>query len=89
VASGGRTSITTSRGVRRERRAAVPGDVSERQPQAMLASGGPRQERHGGRDCPRHKRWWSCQPEARVVAATATSQSTIDGGGDDLPRRER
>jgi hypothetical protein len=52
------------------------------------ASGGPRREGRGGRDCPRRKQRWTCLPETRAMAATATSRGAIGGGGNDLPRHE-
>jgi hypothetical protein len=52
-------------------------------------SGGPRRERRGGRDCPRHNWWLSRLHEARAVAATTTPRGAICGAGDDLVRSER
>jgi hypothetical protein len=86
-------STVISCDVRRERRcevwATVWGDVGERRPQAMSASGDPRREHHGGHDCPRHERWWPCMPKARAMVATATSRGTIGGSGSDVLRCER
>jgi hypothetical protein len=55
----------------------------------MSVSDDLRREHFGGRDCPRRERRWPCLPEARAVAATATSRGVICGSGNDLPRHER
>jgi hypothetical protein len=73
------TSCGTRREWRREERATVLGDISERQPHAMSVNGDPRHEHRGGGDCPsregggrvclRREPWWQPRPpEARSVA---------------------
>jgi hypothetical protein len=57
----------------REARVAVLGDIGERWPQVMSASGGPRRERRGDRDYPRHERRWSRLPRTRALATIVTS----------------
>jgi hypothetical protein len=55
----------------------------------MPSSGGPRRERHGGRDYPRRERRWQRLLKVLAVAATVASRGAIGGAGDNLPRHER